>query len=209
MTRDFDAEARTWDQNEGRMRVSLAIADAMVEALALSGTETVLDYGTGTGVVALRLAPLARQVICADSSPGMLEVLGGKIRASGRTNMRAALLDLARPETPAGELPPLDVIVSSMTLHHVRDVAELARSFHALLAPGGRLAVADLDLDGGEFHDDNTGVEHFGFDRDQLSECFAGAGLQQVATRTAYTLRKPVRSGEVKEFSIFLLTGRR
>jgi SAM-dependent methyltransferase len=208
MTRDFDTEARTWDQNEGRMRVSLAIAEAMAGALALSGAETVLDYGTGTGVVALRLAPLARQVICADASPGMLEVLEGKLRASDRKNMRAALLDLTRP-AQAVALPPLDVIVSSMTLHHVRDVAGLARSFHGLLAPGGRLAVADLDLDGGEFHDDNTGVEHFGFERARLAELFAAAGFEVVATTTAHALKKPTRAGAVKEFSIFLLTARR
>src|SRR5512142_1701931 len=111
MPRDFDAEARTWDQNEGRMRVSLAVAEAMAGALALSGKETVLDYGTGTGVVALRLAPEAGQVICADSSAGMLEVLGAKIRAAAHAHMRPLLLDLARPGEGA-DLPPLDVVVS-------------------------------------------------------------------------------------------------
>ncbi len=208
MPRDFDAEARTWDQNEGRMRVSLAIADAMAEGLALSGAETVLDYGTGTGVVALRLAPLARRVICADASPGMLEVLEGKLRSSGPPHMQAVLLDLTR-EAPELDLPPLDVIVSSMTLHHVRDVGALARRFHRLLAPGGRLAVADLDLDGGEFHGDNAGVEHFGFERDRLAQLFATVGFEGVVTRTAHTLRKPTRAGVAREFSIFLLTARR
>jgi SAM-dependent methyltransferase len=208
MKRDFDAEAKTWDQNEGRLRISLAIAEAMAGALALTGRETVLDYGTGTGIVALRLAPLAREVICADASAGMLDVLRGKIGAAGQANMRPVLLDLSRPE-PGPALPPLDVVVSSLALHHIADTAGLARRFHALLRPGGRLAVADLDPDGGEFHTDNTGVEHFGFDRAPLAALFAAAGFEGVKVETAHTLEKPTASGEVKEFSVFLLTARR
>lgn len=208
MPRDFDAEARTWDQNEGRLRMSLAIAEAIAGALALGGQETVLDYGTGTGVVALRLAPLAREVICADASAGMLDVLRGKIAAAGQAHMRPLLLDLSRPEPPPA-LPPVDVVVSSLALHHIADTAGLARRLHALLRPGGRLAVADLDLEGGDFHDDNTGVEHFGFDRAALAALFAAAGFEGVKVETAHTLRKPTASGAVKPFSVFLLTGRR
>lgn len=209
MKRDFDAEARTWDENEGRLRMSMAIAEAIAGALALPDGVTILDYGTGTGVVALRLAPAARQIICADASPGMLEVLDAKIRTAGLSNMRTLRLDLASPEHGAADLPPVDVIVSSMTLHHVGDVAALARRFHALLRPGGWLAVADLDPDGGEFHGDNAGVEHFGFERTTLSGMFAAAGFEAVATRTAATVRKPTAAGVAKEFSTFVLTARR
>jgi len=75
MKRDFDSAAKTWDLNDTRTRMSTGIADAMVAVLGLTGSETVLDYGTGTGIVALRIRPLVRQVIAADSSRGMLDVL--------------------------------------------------------------------------------------------------------------------------------------
>lgn len=82
MKRDFDSAAKTWDQNDARMRMSQAIADAIIASLKLSGSETVLDYGTGTGAIALRLEPLAKRVIAADSSRGMLEVLEEKLKTS-------------------------------------------------------------------------------------------------------------------------------
>ncbi len=68
MRRDFDTAPKTWGQNDARTRMSTAIADAMIGVLGLSGSKVLLDYGTGTGTVALRMQPLARQVIAADAS---------------------------------------------------------------------------------------------------------------------------------------------
>ena len=55
MTRDFDSVAKIWDADEARKQMSLAIAEAAVESLGLTGKETALDYGTGTGALALLL----------------------------------------------------------------------------------------------------------------------------------------------------------
>jgi cyclopropane fatty-acyl-phospholipid synthase-like methyltransferase len=209
MKRDFDADAQTWDQNQDRLRMALAVADAMAAELRLSGGETLLDYGTGTGVVGLRLAPLVKGVLCADSSRGMLDVLDTKIRSSDRTNIRSVLLDLDQATEPSALIPPVDVLVSSMALHHIADTAALVRKFFALLRPGGRLALADLDTEPGDFHADNTGVEHFGFDRAHLERLVGEAGFGAVATRTAHTMTKTTAAGVEREFSIFLLTGRR
>jgi ubiquinone/menaquinone biosynthesis C-methylase UbiE len=207
MKRDFDADAKTWDSNESRRRMSLAIADAMREALTLSGDETLLDYGTGTGVVALRMQPFVREVIAADSSRGMLDVLEEKARGLGVTNVRTVLLDLERAPEPPRDLRP-DVLVSSMTLHHVADTARLAETLFGMMAPGGRLAIADLDTEGGKFHSDNTGVEHFGFDRDELGRTFSRAGFEDLRFRTAHDIVRPSPSGD-QSFSVFLLTGQK
>lgn len=208
MKRDFDADAATWDQNQERLRMALGVADAMAERLQPAGGEVVLDYGTGTGVVALRLAPHVKEVICADSSRGMLDVLDGKLRSSGRTNARTMVLDLEHTG-PATKLPPLDVVVSSMAMHHIADTAALLRSFFGFLRPGGRIALADLDTEPGDFHADNTGVEHFGFDPAGLRALAAQAGFAEVASATAYQMRKTTATGGEREFPIFLLTGRR
>jgi tRNA (cmo5U34)-methyltransferase len=208
MKRDFDAEAATWDQNQPRLQMALGVADAMADHLRLTGDEVTLDYGTGTGVVALRLAPHVKEMVCADSSRGMLEVLDGKIRASGRVNARTMLLDLEEKRADA-ELPRFDVVVSSMAMHHIADTGALLRSFFSMLVPKGRIALADLDRERGDFHSDNTGVQHFGFDRDQLEALAAAAGFDEVATRTAYRMTKTTAAGIEREFPLFLLTGRR
>jgi cyclopropane fatty-acyl-phospholipid synthase-like methyltransferase len=205
--RDFDREAATWDQNKFRRSMAIAIADAMASHLELSGSETVLDYGAGTGLVSLRLAPFAKRVLCADSSQGMLDVLGGKIAAAGLANVSTRLLDLEKQEPTS--IPPIDVLVSSMALHHIADTAALARRFHSVLRPGGRLAVADLDSEAGDFHADNTGVAHFGFDRGTTQSLFRDAGFVDVSLSTATKVTKPTAAGTDKDFTIFLLTAQR
>ena len=93
-----------------------------------------------------------------------------------------------------------------MAFHHVKDVAALTRRFHEALVPGGNLCVADLDPERGMFHSDNTGVFHFGFERDALRHVFTDAGFRDVRDATAAEVVRPV-SGINRSFSIFLLTG--
>jgi 2-polyprenyl-3-methyl-5-hydroxy-6-metoxy-1,4-benzoquinol methylase len=208
MKRDFDAAAKTWDQNEARRRMSHAIGDAMVSALSLSGTETILDYGAGTGLVTMRLQPLAREIIAADSSRGMLEMLEQKVAASGTANVRTTILDLEHEAPSKAGIHP-DVIVSAMTMHHIADTSRFAAALFELLSPGGGIAIADLDTESGEFHADRTGVEHFGFDRDALVRIFSEAGFQSVQVQTACETTRPNAAGVETGYSIFLLTGRK
>lgn len=77
------------------------------------------------------------------------------------------------------------------------------------MAPGGYLCIADLDLDGGRFHEDNTGVFHFGFDREALRKTFIAAGFSNVRDVSAAEVEKPVAHGERKRFTVFLMTGRK
>jgi SAM-dependent methyltransferase len=166
-----------------------------------------LDYGMGTGTVALRMQPLVRQVIAADSARGMLDVLDEKLKASGTTNVRAVVLDLEHDAAPPGDIRP-DVIVSAMTLHHIADTARFAAVLYGLLPVGGRIGLADLDTEGGDFHADNTDVEHFGSDRAELMRIFSGAGFQDIRIETAYECARPTPGGE-ERFPIFLLSARK
>jgi len=206
--RDFDTAAKTWDLNEARVRVGTSIADAMVAVLGLSRNETVLDYGTGTGIVALRMQPLVQQVIAADSSRGMLNVLDDKLKASGTTNVRTVILDLERNDVAADDIHP-DVVVSAMTLHHIADTARFAAVLYGLLPTGGRIAIADLDTESGDFHSDNTGVEHFGFDREELSRVFSTVGFKAIQLDTACKFVRPTADRGEKSFPIFLLSARK
>ena len=95
-----------------------------------------------------------------------------------------------------------------MTLHHVRDIPGIARAFKAALRPGGQLALADLDLDGGLFHAEPADVLHNGFDRGQLGEILAAAGFSGVGFRHATVIEKAGADGVVRPFSVFLLTAR-
>ncbi|MGE5198260.1 MAG: methyltransferase domain-containing protein, partial [Rhodospirillaceae bacterium] len=97
-----------------------------------------------------------------------------------------------------------DLITSSMTLHHVRDLPGLFRAFRALLRAGGRVALADLDREDGTFHEPEvTDVHHLGFDRAELRQLLSEAGFGELQDATAFVHRRKGR-----EYPVFLVTGR-
>ena len=134
----------------------------------------------------------------------MLAVLAEKAGTAGLTNVRTQLVDFEKGEHPPGRY---HLIVSSMTMHHVPDTGALFRWWYSLLVPGGRIAVADLDLEEGLFHRDRTGVFHNGFVRDELIRALGAEGFRDVQTTTATTTTKEVAGGVTRTFSVFLLTG--
>jgi 2-polyprenyl-3-methyl-5-hydroxy-6-metoxy-1,4-benzoquinol methylase len=204
--RDFDEAAANWDEKPARVQLANDVAAAIARQVALRPEMQVLDFGCGTGLVTLQLAPLVRSVTGVDSSRGMLDVLAAKIARQNVGNVRTLLLDLE-----AGDVLPdtYDLIVSNMTLHHIRGIGPLLDRFYQALTPGGRLCLCDLDLDNGLFHDDSQGVFHSGFDRTSLRQALAAAGLQDIQDTTAAEVTKATRLGELRRFTIFLMTGRK
>jgi len=201
--RDFDKEAESWDENPFRRQLGESLGKVIAGAVPLKSSDFVLDYGAGTGLISLALCDRVKCVLAADSSRGMLNALAAKTKAVGISNIQPVFLDL---EEDGASVPAVDVIVSSMTLHHVREIPRLAGIFFSMLRAGGRIALADLSTEAGDFHSDNTGVHHFGFDADWLSAVFTAAGFSDAHTAVAHTVRKQVASGEAKEFSVLLLT---
>ena len=202
--RDFDKEAAAWD-TPSRLRLAGDIFAALAAEVPLSADLDVVDFGCGTGLLSLALAPRVKSVTGVDSSRGMLEALDGKIDRQGVQNARTQWLDLEA----GGRLPgPCHLLVSAMTLHHVPDVAALFTAFRGVIRPGGHLALADLDTEDGSFHGDNTGVFHFGFEREALRRLAAGAGFADVRDRPASAIEKPGPDGRMRKYPVFLLVAR-
>lgn len=204
----FDQAAATWDDNPHRVALAKAVGESLVGQVAIMPTMEVLDYGCGTGLLSLWLAPQVRQVTAADDSAGMLEVLRRKIAAAGLDNVSAVQLNLVYDPLPEDRY---DLITLGMTLHHVADTEALLGRFAQLLRPGGILAIADLDREPGVFHDPAAaeGVYHFGFERAALKAQLAQVGLEAARDTTAHVLRKPIAGGQLREFPVFLITAQR
>lgn len=202
----FDQAAAQWDQNPGRVETARAVGAAVLGAVQPQPGWRVLDYGAGTGLLTLNLRPHVGSLLALDSSTGMAEQLRRKLAAAAIDNVGVQLWDLeARPFSGGG----FDLAVSSMTLHHLRDVPLVLHRLAALLKPGGWLAVADLDAEDGTFHAQPEGVFHQGFDRAQIAEWLRAAGLTAVSVANAHSLRKPSSTGELRTYGIFLATGRK
>ena len=197
----FDQAAATWDEQPRRVRLARAVADEIARQIHLSHDMNVLDFGCGTGLLTLALQPLVRSVTGADASSGMLDVLRQKVQAQGFANVETILLD---PEVPLSLDARFHLIVSSMALHHVANLAPLFSRFHKQLEPGGRVALADLDREDGSFHEDTRDVYHLGFERSELRTLLAAAGFVGLDVTTATMTRK-----ENRDYPVFLITGRR
>ena len=204
--RDFDQDAANWDQVTGRVKVAHDIAQSMIQEITLSPDMDVLDFGCGTGLLTLALQPFVRSITGVDSSQGMLDVFKTKIKEQNLTNVEAEYIDLDKGDVLRGSY---HLIVSSMTLHHIKNVSPLIKQFYSILLPSGRVGVADLDLDDGQFHGNNDGVYHFGFDRETLRRIFIDAGFQNVQSLHAAEIEKPVNDGKSRLFTVFLMTARK
>ncbi len=208
MTTYFDQAAANWDDKPARIELLTAVAETIFRQVQPTSYMDVLDYGCGTGLISFFLAPHVATVTAADSSEGMLDVLRRKIDQSGLRTIRPVLLDLERDAAPDARY---DLIVAHMVMHHVADTACMLRNFHALLWPGGTLCISDLDTEPGVFHDPQAigTVHHHGFDRQELRGLMEQAGFGDFQDTTAHVVRKPVADGGLRDFPVFLMTGRR
>ncbi|HUX30513.1 MAG TPA: class I SAM-dependent methyltransferase [Thiobacillus sp.] len=200
----FDGKALQWDENPVFQERGQKIAQAIRQSVPLHRQMSALDYGCGTGLLSFPLKDELGAILMADSSGGMLEVVAGKIAAQGVDNMTPVKLDLLVDPPPAQRF---DLIVTSMTLHHVPDTDHILRVFHDLLNPGGTLCIADLDQEDGSFHGPEVDVHH-GFDRADLGRRTAQAGLADARFQTVFTITKTRETG-TQDYPVFLMTAQR
>jgi ubiquinone/menaquinone biosynthesis C-methylase UbiE len=200
----FDSKARQWDDNPLFRERGLMIAEAIRKALPLQRSMNALDYGCGTGLLSFPLKDELGSIMMADSSGGMLEVVNEKIAAQGVRNMSTMKIDFHSDPHPAQRF---DLIITSMTLHHVPDTDHILQVFHGLLNPGGYLCIADLDQEDGSFHGPEVDVHH-GFDRAELSRRASQAGFTDLQFQTIFSIAKQFESGS-RDYPVFLMSARR
>jgi len=204
--RDFDKEAASWDEEPTRVKLVNDIANAISESIVLTSDMETLDFGCGTGLLTTRLQPMVGSITGIDSSQGMVDILNRKVATLNMPNVKSLLVDIDKGEKLTGRY---HLVVSSMALHHIMEIKPLLDQFYNILLPGGYLSISDLDLDGGKFHADSTGVFHSGFDRAELSCLFKAAGFDNVHDTTAAEVVKPVLTGERVRFTVFLMIGQK
>ncbi len=196
MTDLFKDKAQDWDTRPAPAQISEGVGAALVAKVPLRADMRVMDFGAGTGLVSAHVAPHVQMIYAVDISAAMLEQLAAKPALRGKVEVFCQ--DILK--TPLGR--PVDLVVSAMAMHHVEDTSALMRAFAAHLAPGGRVALADLDHEDGSFHAAGTeGVFHHGFVRDELRDKLASAGFTQIEFVTATTVTK-----EDRRYDVFLVT---
>jgi ubiquinone/menaquinone biosynthesis C-methylase UbiE len=149
----------------------------LAELLRLSGAETIVDFGAGTGMYSLPIAgavPLGR-VLAVDEQPALLDRLRARLEARPSCGNVHAVL------SQDGRVPLDDGVADRMlvvnVLHHVDDDPAALTEMFRLLAPGGLLVAAEfarMDRPVGPPNDHVLAL-------DEIRALLTGAGLEELA----------------------------
>lgn len=122
---------------------------ALLDQAAIEAGQQVLDFGCGTGTLAIaaqRRRP-GVEVSALDADPAILAIAAGKARRAGAD----IAFELGRSSALPYADERFDRVLSSLFFHHLSwgDKLLAARQMHRVLRPAGELHVADWGRAGG------------------------------------------------------------
>lgn len=170
----FQANAADWS----RLR-SLYVAEEQVEAELLKQQgggqiNSLLDIGTGTGRMLELFAPQAQQALGIDVSRAMLSIaranLDGKDLGDAQVRL-GDMYDLGLAEESQ------DLIVFHQVLHFAEFPAQALDEAGRVLAPGGKILIADFAPHEEEFLRDEHAHRRLGFADNEIERWGRSAGL--------------------------------
>ncbi|KAB2333967.1 class I SAM-dependent methyltransferase [Bacillus mesophilum] len=172
----FEQMANKYDTAE-RIEMAKIITNEVKNALQNSQTNSLIDYGSGTGLVGLELTPLVKSVLLVDSSQKMLDVAQAKITHKGISNASTLYSDFTQ------EMPndvKADIVVMSLVLLHIPDTRKILQSLFNILHDGGRLIIVDFDKNDKIQHP----KVHNGFVQNDLKNLLSEAGFKSTDIHT-------------------------
>ncbi len=116
--------------------------DELVKGGLMAG-DTLIDFGAGTGGLALVAASICKRVIAVDVSPAMCEATQANVATRGLTNVECVRAGFLSYEHTG---PRADFIYTRNALHHLPDFWKAIALYRMaeLLRPGGILRLRDL-----------------------------------------------------------------
>ncbi|MEK3906485.1 class I SAM-dependent methyltransferase [Oceanobacillus sp. FSL W7-1309] len=173
----FEQLAKKYDTEE-RMELANVIVKEVKAEIQNSKSKSLLDYGSGTGLIGLELSDLVDSVLLVDSSEQMLKVAQAKITHRGITNANVLYSDFTK------EIPELkaDIILMSLVLLHIPDTKKILQALFHILNDGGKLVIIDFDKNDKISHP----KVHNGFSHAELKEILAEVGFKSSDVKTFY-----------------------
>ncbi|MCY7062884.1 class I SAM-dependent methyltransferase [Streptococcus oralis] len=173
MKHDFNHKAETFDSPKNIFLANL-VCQAIEKQIDFLSDKAILDFGGGTGLLALPLAKQAQSVTLVDISEKMLEQARLKAEQQDIKNIQFLEQDLlANPLEQQ-----FDLIVVSRVLHHMPDLDATLAMFHHHLRENGQVLIADFV---------KTDTNHHGFDLAELENKLAQFGFSSIDSQILYS----------------------
>lgn len=117
--------------------------EEVVKALGLTGSDVVVDLGSGPGYFTFRLAKAlpSGRVIAIDSEPEMARHVHRKVLGEGIRNIQA---QVAKSEDDPGLPAGADLVFVCDVLMHVKQKPKWLRTIHSQMKSGARLVLIDF-----------------------------------------------------------------
>lgn len=173
MKHDFNHKAETFDSPKNIFLANL-VCQAVEAQIDFLSDKAILDFGGGTGLLALPLAKQAKSVTLVDISEKMLEQARLKTEEQEIRNLQLLELDLL--VNPLGQ--QFDLIVVSRVLHHMPDLDATLAMFYHHLRENGQVLIADFV---------KTDTNHHGFDLAELETKLAQFGFSSIDSQILYS----------------------
>lgn len=201
----FKANAAEWERIRALHAPEKDVEAAIARHLTAHRIENFLDAGTGTGRMLELIAPHASRAVGIDVSPDMLAIARDRLLRGHIQNAQVRLADTYRLPFPNGSAGAgFDVVLFHQVLHYLDDpgtaVAEAAR----VMAPGGRLLIADFTPHRLEFLRDEFAHRRLGFSDREVEGWFSAAGLVNAGSETI----APRAPGEKLTVKLWLATAK-
>ncbi len=136
--------AREYNEEHQKFRNFEDETESIVQMLGIRPEDTVLDFGCGTGGIALNMAKYCKKVIGVDISREMLDILEDKAKEENINNIEthcAGFLTYNHDQSVK-----VDKIVSMVALHHLPDFWKSVALLNMtkILKTGGKLYLFDV-----------------------------------------------------------------
>jgi ribosomal protein L11 methyltransferase (prmA) len=173
MKHDFNHKAETFDSPKNIFLANL-VCQAVEAQIDFLPDKAILDFGGGTGLLALPLAKQAQSVTLVDISEKMLEQARLKAKEQEIRNLQLLEQDLL--VNPLEQ--QFDLIVVSRVLHHMPDLDATLAMFYHHLRENGQVLIADFV---------KTDTNHHGFDLAELETKLAQFGFSSIDSQILYS----------------------
>lgn len=170
----FRDNAARWNEIRSLYVAEAEVEKALVEMAGEAATGSILDIGTGTGRMLEIFAPKAARAVGIDMSREMLAVARGQLANAGLTDAivrQGDMYDLQLEDASR------TLVLFHQVLHYADDPALALREAARVLAPGGRVLVADFAPHTEEFLRTEHAHRRLGFADDDMKAWGVAAGL--------------------------------